>query len=214
MKILPIFSLFLSLFIFGCSDLDQNPNEPKSPTEGVQEVTTYLNDRFVADSASDAYCFQVPVTSAEVDWASVEDFLDGHFYGDAPNLLASIQGSLEENPERRLSSLCRYGEELFASELQGSGEEFQGYRIYIAKGEGEVFEVSSLMIPYGRTVSLSTVLFEDALGVAARAEGEALTDWYYFKIDAESNSVEQVEWCEVQESVMNCEYQYEPGSAL
>lgn len=200
--------LCLSLLLSSCSTATPapapTPVELPSVDSVDSELSTLLNDRF--ETNEDPYCLSLD----DVDWTEIDSFLEDQFGDGAEMMSASVHASMAENSERRVTSMCRYAEELYVAELQGSGEEFQGYRVYTVSGADSQFEIGSFMVPYGRVVELSTVLFDDSLGMSARSGGPDYTSWYYYRVGMDANSIEQVEWCDRDwnASTLDCEYTY------
>ncbi len=209
--------LCLSLLLSSCSTPAPTPTPTPVELPSVDsvdsELSTLLNDRFEAVT-QDPYCLSMgevePDGDADAWWTEIDAFLEDQFGEDAEMMSASVHASMAENSERRVTSMCRYAEELYVSELQGSGEEFQGYRVYTVSGADSQFEIGAFMVPYGRVVELSTVLFDDSLGMSARSGGPDYTSWYYYRVGMDANSIEQVEWCDRDwnASTLDCEYTY------
>lgn len=176
-------------------------------------LSTPLNDRFEL-AEQDPHCLSMgevePNGDADAWWVEIGSFLKVQFGSDAERMEASVRDSLATNNERRVTSMCRYAEELYVSEMQGSGEEFQGYRVYVVSGADSQFEIGAFLVPYGRVVELSTFLFDDSLGMSAREGSPDYTSWYYYRVGMDVNSIEQVEWCDRDwnASTLNCEYRY------
>ncbi len=194
----PSILLCFGLLLSSCSTAVELP-----PVDSAA-LSTPLNDRF--ETAEDPYCLSMDL----MEWTEIDAFLEDQFGDDAEMMSASLNDSLAENAERRITSMCRYAEELYVSELQGSGEEFQGYRVYTVSGADSQFEIGAFIVPYGRVVALSTILFDDSLGMSARSGGADYTSWYYYRVGMNADSIEQVEWCDRDwnESTLNCEYTY------
>lgn len=204
--------LVLLMLIAGCGA----PTQPlELPVQS--DLSTPLNDRFESIS-EDPYCLNVEENSD-----ALSAFLEDQFGDSSANIETVIDGSLAENSQRKVVSVCRYGEEPYVLEYQGGGEEFEGYRVYTAGGN-EPFEIGTFLSPLGRVVQLSTQLFadEDLLGMSSRSGDASMTSWYYYTIGADANSVVQVEWCDRyfgggyspygDEPTLDCEYRYDSAA--
>ncbi len=204
------------------STIDEE-EEKSLETETAEDLSTVLNDRY--EEREELTCLKdqtLSLDTDENDWDAARAYLAGMFgEEEAVVLERELERALLEEPEgAAITSLCKYAEELYVTERRGSGEEFEGYRAFIVTGNEGLYPIGEFIVPLGRVVGFSTVLFDDTLGMYARSGDASYTSWYYYRVAGETDGIEQVEWCDryygggwspyEDEPTRVCEYTYAP----
>lgn len=204
--------------------LVKDPAPVEDSASKSDDLSTVLNTRY--EDIEETTCLKeqsLSLISRGKDWDPARAYLEGMFGAEQAVVLErGLESALSEEPEEAvITSLCKYAEDLYVTELRGSGEEFEGYRAFIVTGANELYLLGEFIVPLGRAVGFSTVLFEDdTLGMYARAGDASYTSWYYYRVTGETDGIEQVEWCDRyygggwspygDEPTLVCEYTYTP----